>query len=209
MKCSYYNLDALPYLISPIDVHIYEKRLKININVFSYFDDEEKAHHPLHISKNNYQHSANLLYWNEHYAPISSVSKLFSDITKHREPKHFCLRCLQQFSSKDVLMRHQKLCSREDFMSVLHVLPSTDSLDCELRFSAFRNSASEPFVIYADFESILKPIDIVTNATTYYQQHDLCSAAALLVSTIPKIYNTFAIFTEKNALSKFLNQLIK
>ena len=63
-------------------------------------------------------------------------------------------------------------------------------------------------MIYADFESILKPIDKVINATTYYQQHHLCSTAALLVSTIPEIYNTFAIFTGRNALSEFLNKLI-
>ena len=148
--------------------------------------------------------TANLLYLKEHYAPITSVSRLFSNITKHREQKHFYLRC----TFEDILMRHQTQCSREDYMSVLHVLPLTDSQDCELRFSAFRNSTCAPFVIYADYESNLKPIDKVTNATTYYQQHELCSAAALLVSTISAIYNTCAIFTGKNALSEFLNQLI-
>ena len=162
----------------------------------------------MYISKQNYLRTANLLYWNKHYAPISSVSRLFYDITNHRETKHLCLRCLQHFTFEDVLKRHQKQCSREDFMSVLHVLPTTDLQECVLRFSAFRQSTCAPFVIYANFESILKPIDKVTKATTYFQQHDLCSAAALLVSTIPKIYNTFAIFTGRNALSKFLNQLI-
>ena len=132
-----HHLDALPYPILPNNVHIYEERLEMNINVFSYFDDEGKARYPLHISKQNYLRTANLLYWNEHYALISSVLRLFSDITKYREPKYFCLRCLQHFSSEDVLMRHQKQCSREDFLSVLHVLPPTDSQDCELRYSAF------------------------------------------------------------------------
>ena len=47
------KLDALPYPISPNNVHIYEERLEININVFTYFDDEGKARHPLHISKKN------------------------------------------------------------------------------------------------------------------------------------------------------------
>ena len=34
------NLDNLPYPIKPSDVSNYEDILQININVFSFFDDE-------------------------------------------------------------------------------------------------------------------------------------------------------------------------
>ena len=44
------NLADLPYPIPPIDVHLYQDQLQININVFSFFDDEGKARHPLYIS---------------------------------------------------------------------------------------------------------------------------------------------------------------
>ena len=49
----------------------------MNINVFSYFDDENCARHPLVIIRKNYERVANLLYWMEHYAPITSIQKLF------------------------------------------------------------------------------------------------------------------------------------
>ena len=55
----------------------------MNINVFSFFNDESRARYPLVISRTNYERVANLLYWKEHYAPITNISRLFSDITKH------------------------------------------------------------------------------------------------------------------------------
>ena len=45
------NLVDLPCPIPPNDVHLYQDQLQININLFSFFDDEGKARHPLFISK--------------------------------------------------------------------------------------------------------------------------------------------------------------
>ena len=94
------HLDTIPYPISPINVHLYEDQLQMNINVFTFIDDEGRARHPLVISRKNYERVVNLLYWKKHYAPITSISRLFSDITKHGNQKHFCLRCLGHFSSE-------------------------------------------------------------------------------------------------------------
>ena len=57
-----HNHDTLPYPISPNDVHLYEDLLQININVFSFFDDEGCARHLLIISRKFHQRVANLLY---------------------------------------------------------------------------------------------------------------------------------------------------
>lgn len=57
-----HHLDTLHYLISSNDVHLYEDKLQININVFSFFDHEGCARHPFIISRNNYERVANLLY---------------------------------------------------------------------------------------------------------------------------------------------------
>ena len=124
--------DTLPYPISPNDVHLYEDQLEININVFSYFDNKCHARHALIISLKYYERVANLLYWNNPYEPISSISRLFSDITNIKNQKHFCLRCLGHFSSNEVLARHKELCTRDDFMSVLHVLPVPGSKQAQI-----------------------------------------------------------------------------
>ena len=64
----------------------------MNINVFSFFDDEGRARYPMVISRKYYDREANLLYWKEHYAPITSIPRLFSDITKHDHEHQICLR---------------------------------------------------------------------------------------------------------------------
>ena len=61
-----HHLDTLPYPISLYNVHQYEDQLEININVFSLFDDEGRARHPLLTSLNNHERVANLLYWINH-----------------------------------------------------------------------------------------------------------------------------------------------
>ena len=168
-----HHLDTLPYPISPNNVNLYEDQLQININVFSFFDDEGRARHPLVISRKNYERVANLLYWKNHYAPISSISRLFSDITNIKNQKHFCLRCLGHFSSEEVLARHKELCTRDDFMSVLHVLPVPGSKQAQIKFNNYKYCTKAPFVIYADFESILVPLGRQVKNTTLTQQHKL------------------------------------
>ena len=62
-KCLNATILTLPYPISPNDVHLYEDQLQMNINVFSFFDDEGRARHPMVISRKNYERKVNLLYW--------------------------------------------------------------------------------------------------------------------------------------------------
>ena len=81
----------------------------------------------MYIRRKNYTRWVSLLYWNEHYAPISNIDRLFADISKHQGRIFFCIRCLGHLTTPEILARHQKLCSRKDFMSVDHVLPQPGS----------------------------------------------------------------------------------
>ena len=76
----------------------------------------------------------NLLYWKQHYASITSIQRLFKNITKHKQKLHFSLRSLGHFSS-EVLARHKELCIQCDFMSVLHVLFMPGSKHAEIKFN--------------------------------------------------------------------------
>ena len=176
------RLSDLPYPISPNDVHLYEDQLQININLFSFFDDEGKAAHPLFITRKEYYRTANLHYWDEHYAPITNVPRLFSGITKHLKQINLCLRCLQHFRTNASFAKHKLHCKREDFMSVVHVLPDPESEQAQIKFNQVKNTFSAPFVIYADFESILEPMERRVKQTLYNQKHKISEACAMLVS---------------------------
>ena len=82
-----HHLDILYYPILPNDAHLYEDQLQINIDVFSYFDDEGRVRHPLVISRKNYEREAN------HFIgrSITHQSQAFpvcSKITKHKEQQY-------------------------------------------------------------------------------------------------------------------------
>ena len=129
----------------------------MNINVFSFFDDEGRVCHPLVISRKNYQSGANLLNWKNHYALITSIPRLFLDITKHDHKHQICVRLLGHFRTEKSYARHKQLCTRDDFMSVLHVLPTPGSKQAEIKFNQYKYCTMATFIIYADFESILEP----------------------------------------------------
>ena len=69
-------------------------------------------------------------------------------------------------------------------MSVLHVLPSPDSKQAQLKFYNYKFCTMASFVIYADFESIFEPLGRQVKQTTCSQQHKVCAAAAVLCSTL-------------------------
>ena len=72
-------------------------------------------------------------------------------------------------------------------MSVLHVLPAPNTEQALIKFNQFRNTYDAPFVVFADFESIVKPIQRQNKNTLYDQHHKISAACALLVSTIKAV----------------------
>ena len=106
------------------------------------------------ISRKTHERVANILYWKEHYAPITNISRLFSDITKHGHEHQICLRCLGHLQTEETFARHKQLCTRDDVLSVLYVLPTLCSKQAQIKFNQYKYCTKAPFVIYADFEYI-------------------------------------------------------
>ena len=94
-------------------------------------------------------------------------------------------------------------------MSVLHVLLSPGFKQAQLKFYNYKYCTLAPFVIYADFESILEPINRQAKQTTYSQQHKVCAAAAVLCSTLGNYNQLMVMKVGENALAEFLDVLIE
>ena len=91
------------------------------------------------------------------------------------EEKHFC-RCLQAFSTKEVLKRHNKDCVKINGKQKIRIPKRREYV----RFKNWRKKIKPPFIIYADFESILIPGDNAKQnpykfLTNKYQEHYACS----------------------------------
>ena len=65
-----------------------------------------------------------------------------------------------------------------------------------------------PFVIFADFESILEPSGRQIKHTAYTQQHKVCAAAAILTSSLYNFDQRTVMKIGKHALAEFFDALI-
>ena len=44
---------------------------------------------------------------NKHYVLIKDFNRMMYNKTKHREKKHFCMYCLQNFTTEQILLKHK------------------------------------------------------------------------------------------------------
>ena len=72
-----------------------------------------------------------------------------------------------------------------------------------------QNQVKAPFVVYADFESVLHHVDISSNSgkSTRYQEHVACSYMYYIVSNIPGIEFEPRMYVGVNAAEHLLNSL--
>ena len=86
-----------------------EKQNEININVFGY---ENKQPYPIYTSKEKYEKHMELLLItendNKHYVLIKDFNRFMFNQTKHEHREHFCMHCLQCFSSEKSPKQSQK-----------------------------------------------------------------------------------------------------
>ena len=107
------NLDysGIEFPVTTKQYNKIEKQNEININVFGY---ENKQPYPIFVSKEKYEDCINLLLIteekNKHYELIKDFNNFMYNKTKHKERKHFCMHCLQCFSSERVLSDHKDNC---------------------------------------------------------------------------------------------------
>ena len=146
----------------------------ISINVFGYEDEKP---YPLRISQFvDRTHCVDLLFITnkdtDHYCLIKSLSRLLSTQTsKGRRKQHYCRNCLQGYDQEEKLQNHQRYCY--DNAPLRIELPKEGAT---VQFKNYKNSMRVPYIVYADFESITKPINTCTpnskqSYTKQYQKH--------------------------------------
>ena len=89
-----------------------------------------------------------------HYTAINSLSRLLSrSNSKHHGKQYFCTNCLQSFMLESSRDEHQVYCENNEAVRVeMRRKGST------IEFCNGQSQFKVPFIMYADFESILEPI---------------------------------------------------
>ena len=190
-----------------------EKKNTIRINVFGY---EEKQPYPIYLSKEEYEDHMELLLVtedeNKHYVLIKDFNKFMYNQTKHKERKHFCMHCLQCFSSERVLNDHKDNCIQ---LNGTQAVKMPDKDNNTLKFNNFHKQQQVPFVIYADFEALTEKIqgcqpDNDKSYTEKYQKHTDCGYGYKVVCCYDDKYSKpIQIYRGEKAVYKFMEKMLE
>ena len=189
-----------------------EKQNEININVFGY---ENKQPYPIYISKEKYEKHMELLLItedeNKHYVLIKDFNRFMYNQTKHEHKKHFCMHCLQCFSSEEVLNNHKNNCIQVNGEQAIKM---PDKNNNTLKFNNFHKQQPVPFVIYADFEAITEKISGCQpnnnkSFTDAYQKHTECGFGYKVVCCYDDKYSQpLKIYRGEKAVYTFLEYML-
>ena len=209
------NMGDIHYPVNLKDVSKFEKlNPGIAISVYSY--DENYSVGPLRISEHvDRPYRIKLLLISDenktHYCLIEDFSRLVSSqASKHKGKAYVCERCINAFTTENALKEHEKHCTNKDCVHLKMPAPGST-----ISFKRFDRGQRVPFVIYADFESLLKPISKCEpnpeiSSTTKYQKHEPISFSYyikcfedIVCDLEPRTY------TGENATEKFIEWIEK
>ena len=212
------DYSGVTFPVTIRDMGKIEKQNKININAYVYNEDGKYVS-PIRNSETEYQGTLNVLLieretekeYKQHYVYIKDFNRLHYNVNKHKNKKHFCLRCLQPFYSEDDLEAHKGDCLIINGTQRIE-MPQPGS---KVFFYQHQKQLPVPFVIYADFEAITEKIDSCSppqhkSYTQAYQKHKPSGFGYKVVCHYDKKYSKPAvIYRGENVIEKFIQHLFR
>ena len=211
------NMEGIEYPVSLKDLNKFEKQNpSISITVYGY---EGKSVYPLRNSNNmDREHKIRLMLIEKdgvkHYCLVKNQSRLLSSqVSKHNGKNYFCDRCLNPFCCEKSLNKHLEYCSNYEGVEI--EMPKEGTI---LKFKNYYKSEKVPFVVYADFECFIKPIQSCDpeknndekSYTKQYQKHEPSSFCYYIKCFDDDIYPPKLVsYTGKDAAQKFVEMLEK
>ena len=210
------NTTGIVYPVSLLDINKFEF-LNSNISIIVFGYNEIDRVYPIKRSKNiNRLHKINLLLIEnegvKRYCLLKDLSKLASSqVSKHNGKFFICDNCLNHFQTEKSLDNHKEYCDTNECIKIN--MPKKEKPI--LKFKNFFHSEKVPFVIYADTEALIKPIDCCkpnpqNSYTKKYQKHEPISFSYYI-----KCFNDNVLkpvlrsYTGEDAMQKFVESLEK
>ena len=187
------NMKGIRYPVNFRDIDRFESQNpEISITILGYNKDERV--YPLKISRcTGCEHDITLLLIKDgeksHYCLVKNLSALLqSQINNHKGIRNICLNCFNGFNTPDSLNKHKEYCYNNECVKI--VMPQQGTF---LRFKNFLHSEKTPFAVYADFESLIKPMDNCDpdpnkSYTKKYQKHEPISFSYYILCSINGVY---------------------
>jgi hypothetical protein len=178
------------------------KHLNIRFNIYGYSKEiYEPLVFPVYISKRKAKHTIKILLYENHYYLIKNFNRLIGSYQSNYH--HFCYNCLSGFRTLNGLENHIKNCK--------HFKPTAIEMPQEKEFSfeQYNYMYKFPYVMFADFESILVKENIkLSNKTKLIQKHKACGYALIIIKGNSNIYHKES-YRGEDCISVFLSKLKK
>ena len=180
-------------------------------------------HSPLTSPKRHSKTQMNLLLITKdekkHSVLIKDFNAFMYNQLKHKERKHFCMYCLQCFSSERILANHVNNCLTINGAQAINMPKQGENI---LKFNNFHKQLPVPFVIYADFEAITKKVEGCEQSeemkkdkdgrsyTEAYQTHENSGYGYKVICCYDDKYSKYTrIYRGENAVYKFMEKMLE
>ena len=203
-----FDWSGIGFQVSFRDIKGFEFRNQISINILAI-----EGRQIYICRKGNYEHAINLMLIMEsnrkHYVAIKSLSRLLSSQnTKHKGKEYFCMNCLQGFKEEASRDEHIGYCKNNESVriEVPHKRPTVEYSDEQFQFKV-------PFIMYADFKSILEPIqgpvnDLMISSTRGVNNHVPSGWCICSEFAYGEVKDPFRLYRGKDCIRKFCNHVI-
>ena len=171
----------------------------------NFYHDKNKWKHnliPIEISKNEADRVVDLLIYKNHYALIKKLNVFSGDHLKI----FICRRCLNSYTSENMLMKHKPKCENDDTTTI------KTSLESHIYWKKHFHKNPLCFRIYADFEvdNEIDSCSIGNKTTNNYKQNPVLSGYHI-ESELDDVLKSgyYEVPLGYNNVAWFVNEVIK
>ena len=146
----------------------------------------------------------------KHFTAVKNMSRLLTKLNNQCKCKmHFCLNCLNGFWSPEARDKHYESCI--DHEAVRVEMPRKE--EAQLKYHDGQKQLRVPFIMYADFESILEPFDSVSNDPTksgtekmnIHTPSGWCTYSKFSYGEVP---DPLEVYRGKDCAQKFIDHIV-
>ena len=147
---------------------------------------------------------------NTQYSLVKRLSALLFDQSKNSNGKHFCERCLHDYSRRELLERYKLECKGLLKSPTRTEMPKQG--ENKMTFKNFYKQMTAPYAVYADFECVLKKIvtcepDNKQSFTIKTEKHEPCGFSYVVVRSDGQTFGPYT-YRGEDAVYVFLRYLL-
>ena len=204
-----FDWTGIGFPVSFRDIKKFESKNQISVSILA----EEYKQIYICRKAENYEHIANLMLITEgnrkHYVAIKSLSRLLSSKNnKHNGTEYFCMNCLQGYSNESSRDEHFRYCTNNEAVRIEmpHRKPIVEYSDGQYQYKV-------PFIMYADFDSILELISGLapnpkissTHGVNVHTPSEWCVRSEFAYG---EVKDPLKLYRGKDCISKFCKHII-